>query len=247
VRIAALYDIHGNLPALEAVLAEVEAAAPDLVVVGGDVGPGPLVDEVLERLASFGDRARYVMGNGDRELVAAFDGEATDGDTPWALTTWCAERLSREHRDRLAAFEPTVSAVADGLGPVLFCHGSPRSDTEIITAVSPERRLEPILAGVAEDVVVCGHTHHQFDRTVHGKRVVNAGSIGMPYEDEPAAYWLLLGPDAELRRTDYDVYAAFERLRAAGFDDLDEVMLRESLYDPIGAAFVARHFESLAT
>ena len=242
MRVAALYDIHGNLPALEAVLAEVEAAAPDLVVVGGDVGPGPMVDEVLDRLAAFGDRARYVMGNGDRELVSAADGEGYGRDTPWALTAWCAERLTPDHRDLLAGFEPVVR-----VDSMLFCHGSPRSDTEIITAVSPEVRLAPMFEGVDEDVVVCGHTHHQFDREVLGKRLLNAGSIGMPYEDEPAAYWLLLGPEPELRRTDYDIDAAAARLRAAGFADLDEVMLHQSLYEPVGAAWVARHFEALAT
>ncbi|MEO8686951.1 MAG: metallophosphoesterase family protein [Solirubrobacteraceae bacterium] len=241
LRVAALYDIHGNLPALEAVLAEVEAAAPDLIVVGGDVGPGPLVDEVLDRLAAFGDRARYVMGNGDRELVSAFDGGGYGRDTPWALTAWCAERLTSEHRDALAGFEPTVS-----VDSVLFCHGSPRSDSEIITAVSPEERLAPMLAGVDEGIVVCGHTHHQFDRDVLGKRLLNAGSVGMPYEDEPAAYWLLLGAEPELRRTDYDIAAAAESMRASGAPDVDELMLRESLLEPVGAAWVARHFESLA-
>ena len=101
-------------------------------------------------------------------------------------------------------------------GGTLFCHGSPRSDEEIITALSPDARLAPMLDGVAEDVVVCGHTHHQFDRRVGGKRIVNAGSVGRPYEDEPAAYWLWLGPEPELRRTDYDIAAAVERLRASG-------------------------------
>ena len=118
---------------------------------------------------------------------------------------------------------------------MLFCHGSPRSDEEIITAVSPEERLAPMLEGVAEDTVVCGHTHHQFDRAVLGKRLLNAGSVGMPYEDEPAAYWLLLGRRAELRRTAYDIAAAAERLRASGFPDVDELMLRESLLEPVGA------------
>ena len=129
----------------------------------------------------------------------------------------------------------------------LFCHGSPRSDTEIITALSPDEQLAPMLDGVAEDVVVCGHTHHQFDRRVHGRRILNAGSVGMPYEDEPAAYWLWLGPGAELRRTDYDIAAAAERMRAAGLPGLDELMLRESLLEPVGAAFVAREFEARAT
>jgi len=231
--IAALSDIHGNLPALEAVLAEVDA---DLVVVGGDVGPGPLVSECLARLAPL--EARYVMGNGDRELLDPDPG----GNAPVALLEWCRERLTAADRERLAAFEPTVSA--DG---VLFCHGSPRSDTEIITAVSPEERLAPMFEGVAEAVIVCGHTHHQFDRAVLGKRLLNAGSVGMPYEDEAAAYWLLLEDgEPELRRTDYDVPAAVERLRASGFPDIDNVLLRESLLEPVGSAFIARHFEESA-
>jgi putative phosphoesterase len=245
LRVAALYDIHGNLPALEAVLADVEAAAPDLVVIGGDVAAGPLPRETLDRLMQLGDRVRWVMGNADRLLVEAYDRGARPEDTAdpvERLDAWAAQRLTREHRDLLAAFEPVVR-----IGSTLFCHGSPRSDNEIITAVSPEARLAPMLAGVAENVVVCGHTHHQFDRRVLGKRLLNAGSVGMPYEDEAAAYWLLLGPDAELRRTDYDISAAAARMRAAGFDDLDELMLRESLLEPVGAAFVARHFEESAT
>lgn len=234
MRVAVLCDIHGNLPALEAVLAEVEA---DLIVVGGDVGPGPLVSECLELLAPL--PARYVMGNGDRELIEPDPG----GNAPAALLEWCGARLTAADRERLAAFEPTVSV--DG---VRFCHGSPRSDTEIVTAVSPEERLAPMFEGVGETVIVCGHTHHQFDRAVLGKRLLNAGSVGMPYEDEAAAYWLLVDDgEPELRRTDYDVAAAVERLRASGFPDIDNVLLRESLLEPVGSAFVARHFEDSAT
>ena len=250
MRVAALYDIHGNLPALEAVLAEVEAAAPDLVVVGGDVVAGPLPGETLERLVALGDRVRWVMGNADRMVIEAYDrgGRPADADDAIdRLDAWVARQLTPAQRDRLAAFEPLVRADVDGLGPVLFCHGSPRSDEEIITAVSPEERLVPMLDGVSEAIVVCGHTHHQFDRRAGGKRVINAGSVGRPYEDEPAAYWLWLGPDAELRRTAYDVAAAAERMRASGLPELDELVLRGSLLEPVGAAFAARRFEALAT
>src|SRR5688572_8858909 len=137
MRIAALYDIHGNLGALEAVLAEVRA---DLVVVGGDVFPGPRPSEVLDALLGCGIRLRWVMGNGDREALV-------DG-TP----------LSEEHRALVASFEPTVAI--DG---VLFCHGTPRSDTEIITRISRADRLRRVLADVDEKLVICGHVHQQFD------------------------------------------------------------------------------------
>ena len=250
MRIATLCDIHGNLPALEAVLAEVELLDVDAIVVGGDAVPGPFMAETVERLHALGDRARFVMGNGDREVVEAFDEGLRPEDAEEGFkrfTAWCAARIDRSQRDFLAAFEPVVSLPVDDLGPVLFCHGSPRSDTEIITAITPEERLAPMFDGVAEAVIVCGHTHHQFDRDVLGKRLLNAGSVGMPYEDEAAAYWLLLDPEPRLRRTDYDVPAAAERLRASGCPDVDEVMLRESLLEPVGSAFVARHFEERAT
>ena len=250
MRVAALYDIHGNLPALEAVLAEVEAAAPELVVVGGDVVAGPLPSETLDRLVALGDRVRWVMGNADRMVIEAYDRGGRPADAEDAidrLDAWVARQLTQAQRDRLAAFEPLVRADVDGLGPVLFCHGSPRSDEEIITVVSPDERLAPILDGVAEETVVCGHTHHQFDRRAHGRRVLNAGSVGRPDEDEPAAYWLWLGPSAELRRTDYDVAAAVERMRASGLPELDELMLRESLLEPVGVAEAARRLEARAS
>ena len=250
MRIAALYDIHGNLPALDAVLADVERAAADAIVVGGDVAAGPMPAETIARLQALGERARFVMGNADRELVEAFDAGARPadaGEDPVArFTAWAAARLERAQRDFLASFEPLVRLDADGLGPVLFCHGSPRSDTEMITALTPAERLEPMLAGVSEPVVVCGHTHHQFDRVLAGRRVLNAGSVGMPYQGDAAAFWLLLGEEAELRRTAYDVDAALATLRATGAPDLDEMMLRESLIEPVAADWVARYFEELA-
>jgi predicted phosphodiesterase len=249
MRIAALYDIHGNLPALDAVLAEVDLLDVDAIVVGGDVVPGPMMAETVARLRELGDRAHLVMGNGDREVIAAFDaGPQDDGqETSFSrFTAWAAARLDRADRDFLAAFAPVVHLEVDDLGPTLFCHGSPRSDTEMITAVTPPERLAPMLADVAERVVVCGHTHHQFALDLDGRRVLNAGSVGMPYQGAAAAFWLLLGPEAEWRRTDYDVDGALETLRATGAPDVDEVMLRQSLEDPVTADEVARYFEDLA-
>src|SRR4051812_15210800 len=172
MRIAVLCDIHGNLPALDAVLAEVDLHDVDAIVVGGDVVPGPFMAETADRLRALGDRARFVRGNGDREVVAAFDA-GTPPEEPVRFTAWCAARLDRAQRDFLASFEPVVRLPVDDLGPVLFCHGSPRSDTEVITQITPPERLAPMLAGVEEPVVVCGHTHHQFVLEADGTRVVN--------------------------------------------------------------------------
>lgn len=214
MRVAALYDIHGNLPALEAVLGEVDA---DVVVVGGDVAPGPMVGECFERLEALDVPVRWVLGNGDREVL---EGE------------------------QLARFEPTVSLAADGIGQVLFCHGSPRSDTEMITLITPPERLLPMLEDVAEEVVVCGHTHHQFDRTVGGTRVINAGSVGLPYQGDAAAFWLALGPGIELRRTVYDTAPAVD-----AFSAIPELAdsVRASLVEPITAQAIAEFFEQRAT
>ena len=251
MRIAALYDIHGNLPALDAVLAEVDLLDVDAIVVGGDVVPGPMMAETVARLRGLGDRAHFVMGNGDREVIDAFDAgpeAAADAEeSPFSrFTAWAAARLDRADRDVLARFAPVVRLEVDDLGPTLFCHGSPRSDTEMITALTPPERLAPMLADVAEQIVVCGHTHHQFALGLDGRRVLNAGSVGMPYQGAAAAFWLLLGPEAELRRTDYDVEGALETLRATGAPDVDEVMLRQSLVDPVPAEEVARYFEDAA-
>ena len=248
MRIAALYDIHGNLPALDAVLAEIELIDPDAIVVGGDVATGGLPAETIERLRGLDERARFVMGNADRELVDAFDAGARVEDAEEGfhrLTAWGAGRLDRAQRDFLASFRPTVTLEADALGPALFCHGSPRADTEMITALTPPERLAPMLDGVSEPIVVCGHTHHQFELAAAGRRVVNAGSVGMPYQGAAAAFWLLLGPDVELHRTDYDVDAALDAMRAAGAPGIDQAM-HESLVDPIDADTVARFFEARA-
>ncbi len=228
MKVAALCDVHGNLEALEAVLAELEHEDVDAIVLGGDIVAGPQPAETLARAEQLGDRALFVRGNTDRE----------PGD-------WVAERLNEEQLVHLAGLPDTQTLDVDGLGPTLFCHGSPRSDTEILTAVTTDERLREILAGVDEAVVVCGHTHHQFDRLVDGVRVVNAGSVGMAYEGRPGAYWALLGPDVELRRSEYDYEAAEDVLRASGFPDAAEYA--ETHYrNPPTALEVAEYFERQA-
>jgi predicted phosphodiesterase len=246
--VAALYDVHGNLPALEAVLADPAFARADTVVVGGDVASGPMPAEVLDRLSGLDLPVRWVRGNADREVVDFFDRGDTDAsahapDDPAARSdAFTAGRIGRAHRDLLDGFEEVVR-----LDGTLYCHGSPRRDDEIITAITPAERLEPMLGGVDEALVVCGHTHHQFDLRAAGRRIVNAGSVGMPYEGAAAAFWLLVADgEPEPRRTDYDVAAAIAAMSATGFPDFEELIL-ESLVEPVTAAWVAQHFENAAT
>jgi len=191
VRVAALYDIHGNLPALDAVLAEVDA---DVILVGGDFVAGPWPAETYERLTSLEGDVRFIRGNADREVV-----EEEPGRAPPELMDFVRGRLSDDAFSFLRSLPLTET-----IDRVLFCHATPRDDKEIFTRVSPEESWREALDGVDADIVVCGHTHIQFDRPIGDIRVVNAGSVGMPYEREAGAYWALLdGNDVELRRTEY--------------------------------------------
>ena len=228
MRVAALSDVHGNLPALEVVLAEVERAGVDLIVLGGDHAAGPFPGETLRLLMAFGERACFIRGNADRELAAAAGAPPSESEPPDHVA-WAAQQLTDAERDFLGRLPEQQVLELEGLGPTLFCHGSPRTDMEIITAETPEERLREAVAGVEQRVVVCGHTHMQFERAVAGIRVLNPGSVGMPYEGEPGAYWALLGPSVELRRTEYDFERAAELFRASGALDAENIAAIVSL------------------
>lgn len=196
MRVAALYDVHGNLPALDAVLPDVDA---DVILVGGDFVAGPWASQTLERLRGLGSGVRFIRGNADREL-----GPDGDGTAPAAVLDFVRRSLSDEQLEFVLGQPERASFDVDGLGRVLFCHATPRSDIELLTAASPEEAWRKALEETSESTVVCGHTHMQFDRRFGDVRVVNAGSVGMPYEREPGAYWAVLGPDVEFRRTPYE-------------------------------------------
>lgn len=232
-QVAALYDIHGNYPALEAVLAAVDGVGVDAIVLGGDLVPGPMPRETLDRLLALGPRARCIRGNGDRCVVDAYDGRSLARLPPLARepVAWTARQLDRRHRDFLASLPETLVSDVQNIGAVLFCHGSPRSDEETITATTTGERLRPMLTGVTQPVVVCGHTHMQFDRVVDGVRVVNAGSVGMPF-GPPGAYWLLLGPDPRLMRTEYDLERTAELVRKTSYPQAGEFAARNLLNPP---------------
>ena len=199
MRIATLYDVHGNLPALEAVLAEIPDDAT--IVVGGDVvAGGAQPSETLERLRALGDRVVWIRGNADRELTPGEPALAPPG-----MLDATREALTREQIEFLYTLPPTAQ-----IDRVLFCHATPRNDVDIFTERTPDDRLAEIFADVDADVVVCGHTHMQFERSIAGKRVINSGSVGMPYENEPGAYWTL---DLAHRRTEYEGATAPEQSR----------------------------------
>jgi predicted phosphodiesterase len=201
-RIAALYDIHANLPALDAVLAEVEREGYEAVVIGGDVLPGPRPAECLTRLRSLALPAYYLRGNGDRETLAAAAGRESPAlpEAAKAILRENARRLGPAHRAWIASWPETVRLTLDGIGETLFCHATPASDHETLPHDCSDADLARAFSSTGAHLVVCGHTHIQYDRTAAGVRVVNAGSVGLPFES-PGAYWLELGPSARLRRT----------------------------------------------
>lgn len=233
MRVAAIYDIHGNLPALDAVLQEIRQEAVDQIVVGGDVLPGPMPRETLGRLLDLHLPVSFIYGNGERAILAQLSGARTGSVTYWGTTShapppesiveiyrWTAAQL-QEFEPELARWPKTVRLEIDSLGPVLFCHGTPRSETEVFTPSTATDRLVPLFEPLAVSVVVCGHTHIQFDRRVGRTRVVNAGSVGAPF-GESGAFWLMLGPDVQLRRTSYDLREAAEQIRRTAYPQAEE-------------------------
>jgi predicted phosphodiesterase len=219
-RLAVLSDVHGVLPALEAVLAEPEVAAADRIVLTGDITAGPQPAEVLDLLREQGDRVLWISGNADRELVEYRRGERAEIPDP--IGPYAARALRPDQVDFLAALPRTRTLRVRGLGPVLFCHATPRDDEELVLVDSRPARWTEVFAGLPPGIgtVVCGHTHMPYVRLAHGRLVVNPGSVGMPY-GRPGAHWCLLGPGTDLRVTPYDIPAAVARLtRECAYPDI---------------------------
>lgn len=202
MRVAALYDVHGNTRALEAVLEDVEAANVDAIVFGGDLVWGPWPRETLELAQSVGERALYLSGNMDR--VALTNRED-------ASTLFVQELLTAEQQRFVTSWPATLSV--DG---VLYCHATPHSDEDVVTPVSSEAAWQEALEGVEEATVVCGHIHFQYDERRAGHRVVNPGSVGAPTL-RATAWWAVIGDDVELRSTDYDTEGTVASMRQSGF------------------------------
>ena len=217
MKVAALYDVHAMPTALAAVLADVERESVDAVVFGGDVFLGPLPAETLELVRSVD--AQYVRGNCDREP-----------------DDWVLSKLSAPDVDWARSWPATVE-----LNGVLYCHATPRSDRTILTDASPEERFAEELAGVDARLIVAGHTHMQFRRD----NFVNAGSIGMPYEDDVAAFWAIVADDVEFKRTPFDVERAIADNETSGWPESRE-FVAENLRTPPSRRDATEYFESLA-
>lgn len=236
MNVLALYDIHGNIDALEAVLAA--APEPDLVLVGGDAVPGPFAVATLDRLAQL--PTRWVRGNGEREVAAAVDGPAPAPDDVAAVTAeQSAIELGAERARPLGDLPLTTE-----LDGVLYCHATPRSDDELLTRVSPDDRYADALTGVTAAIVVAGHTHQQHDRAVGGLRFLNAGSVGLPYEGDGHARWLWVADGVpELRSTPYDAVAAGTRMKTV-WPDVRSI--DAALVAPVPALEITEFFEQRA-
>jgi len=233
MRVAAIYDIHANLPALEAVLQDIRQAGVDQVVVGGDVLPGPMPNETMACLLNLDVPVQFIQGNGDRVVLAQMRGTESS-EVPEQFregVRWVAGQLHPEHERLLAGWPKTCRVEIRGLGEALFCHATPRNDTEMFTRLTREDRLLPVFEGLNVPVVVCGHTHMQFDRMIGRTRVLNAGSVGMPF-GEPGAYWLLLGPDIQLRHTPYDLAKAAGRIRDTKYPEAHQFAAGNVLRPP---------------
>jgi putative phosphoesterase len=231
--VAALADIHGNVQALAAVLTDPRFAEAQEIVVLGDVVAGTFSVETLDRLLALGDRVRILRGNADRLVLEGGDEESR----------WVYDKLGPERVSAVQTWPTTFPIEVDQLGAVRCCHATPRDDEEILTRITPEAELAAILEGTDEPVVVGGHTHVQFDRRAGGRRFVNVGSVGRPYEGRPGAYWALLGPDVELLRTDYDVEAAAEAVLRSG--QPGAAVVAETLMSPPAAEEAMAEFEAM--
>lgn len=233
MRVAALYDIHGNLPALEAVLDEVDRCDVDLMVVGGDVVPGPMPRQVLDLLFAVNAPTRFIRGNCELAVlahVACMPSRVLPEQAVEAIA-WTAEQLESNDLRAFDSWARTARVCVDGIGEVVFCHATPRDEDEIFTCRTPEGLLVPLFVGLGASMVVCGHTHMQFDRMVGGMHVVNAGSVGMPF-GSPGADWLLLDGGVHLRHTAYDLQAAADRVRQTSYPQAEAFAQRSVLMPP---------------
>lgn len=235
MRVALLADIHGNLFALDAVLAALAQAAIDQIVCLGDVALfGPQPREVLARMQALA--CPVVMGNTDAWALDPQLPPMTDGDAALisAIDFWGAQQLGERERSYLRTFQPTIELPLGGDSTLLCYHGSPRSYHDVIVATTPDAELAPLIAGYSAQVWAGGHTHAQYARRYQNQWLLNPGSVGLPYEIRPdgtvrnppwAEYalveWSTGGVTIALQRTPYDVAPLLGTALASGMPHAD--------------------------
>ncbi|TGA95831.1 metallophosphoesterase [Sporolactobacillus shoreae] len=236
MKIAALYDIHGNFPALQAVLKELHYLQPDVIVIGGDIVSGPMPVQTLDCLLNLRRDAKvtFIRGNGDREVSEASKGLGLKNLSEQGQKTeqWVAEQLTEKHIEFLSHLK-SVASIQTELGDLLFCHATPMSDSDIFTPQSNKKRLEKIFGNVEQSIVVCGHTHVQFKLKFEKKLIFNSGSIGMPYAKQTGAYWLFISPDGiQFKRTSYDLNEAAKLFRQSNSPSVEDFINNNLFHIP---------------
>ena len=201
MRDAVLFDIHGNIDALDAVLADAAAAGCEGLVLGGDVAyMGPAPDDCIDRVRAFSGRVVAIRGNTDRMIAGGDD----------AIAEWAADRLGAERVSWLGGLQPErVLPEHDAL----LVHAVPGDDERRIDPDTPDAIAEALVGDPGHATLLCGHVHIQYARRVGAVEVVNPGSVGFPFDGDQAAAWAIVDDGTvELRRTAYDVERALARL-----------------------------------
>jgi predicted phosphodiesterase len=214
-RLACLSDIHGNTAALEAVLRSAEFAAADAVAMLGCVTAGPDPRGTLRRCMESPIPTYFLAGNGERAILEMAAGNRpTEGKVDeWLVATHTSGDLQT-----MAAWPSGLSCRLTCGTTIRLCHGSPRSDIEVLTPATPEDRLRQAFAAVSEEVVAHGHTHLQYQRHAAGHHVVGPGSVGIPHTDGPfGARWALIGEQTELIVTSYEIEDAARLITTTGY------------------------------
>ena len=218
MKVAALYDIHGNLPALKAVLEELDEMRVDQIVIGGDLILGPMSKECLDLLVDFSKSIQFILGNCEISVLEQKEGRLQQQFPESVLEDikWTADQLDSKDQQVISNWPETIQLEIEGIGKVLFCHATPRNPFEIFTKQTSDQKLLPIFNSLDVDIVICGHTHMQFDRQIGNVRVINAGSVGMPF-GKSGAHWLLIDEGFDFRQTTYDLNKAAAIIRQTSY------------------------------
>ena len=220
MRIAAIYDIHGNLPALEAVLDEIHKHNVEHIVVGGDVVTGPMPVETLDRLQAESEKTptSFIHGNAESEVLRCVAGQPIQGLSPVAdeLAQWVVSVLRPDQVQFLASWQTTVELVGKNGRKFLFCHATPQNDIDVFTQHTQDKKVLSLLGTVTASTIICGHTHMQFERFIGNIQIVNAGSVGMPFGHTDAA-WLLIDQRITFKQTEYNLAKAVARIEQTSY------------------------------